>query len=261
MQMTDIAPDGAPEPAPDQPTAVEPPGDLDQGDTWERDENSVTLSLRAATTLVAGALLAWAQYKAPIMQARDWGRWAELSVVANFVLPLGIVWMFFGQGLSYLDWLGDQKFNAWSYGWNFRTLRRQCLIAVVLFLAMLGPLWWFARQPSTHSYYATYFPQVQGAGPWLGFLGLLILYMFCWEWFFRGFLLFGMAQGFGFVVAIVLQAAIFGMAHAGKPGLEFWSSFAGGIVIGAVAWHEKSFVPAFLTHTLIQIALAVMLAT
>ncbi len=89
-------------------------------------------------------------------------------------------------------------------------------------------------------------------------LSTLILYMFCWEWFFRGFALFGMAQGLGFIAAIALQAVIFGFAHMGKPPVEMWSAFVGGLVLGSLAWREKSFFPAFLIHALIHVSWAIL---
>jgi membrane protease YdiL (CAAX protease family) len=230
-----------------------------QDDTWERDENATTLMLRSLAALLAGGMLLWAQFRAPVPPFTGWASRVEIGVIANLVLPLGIVWMFFGQGLSHLDWISDQKYNAWSYGWNLKPWRRHLLLSLAMFAVMLGPTLWFARQPTTKAYYIGYFPEVAGALPWLWLIASLVLYMLCWEWFFRGFLLFGMAQGFSFVVAIVIQALLFGLAHGGKPGPEFWSSFAGGLVLGGICWHEKSFVPGFLTHALIQIAFVISL--
>src|SRR5436309_3075290 len=75
--------------------------------TWEDDETGATLFLRATFTLLAGAFLLWAQCRAPATWATlygvsrigdHWNRWVAPSIVANFLLPLGIIWMFFGQG-------------------------------------------------------------------------------------------------------------------------------------------------------------------
>lgn len=232
---------------------------VEQGDTWERDENACTLLLRSFATLVAGGMLLWAQFQAHTPTFAGWEVRVQIALIANLLLPLGIVWMFFGQGLTRVEWLSDQKYNAWNYGWKIQSFRRHLLLSLAMFAVMLGPTFWFARQPATRLYYSGYFPEVSGLLPWLWLFGTIILYMLCWEWFFRGFMLFGMAQGFGFLAAIVIQALMFGLGHAGKPGLEFWSSFAGGLFLGGVCWHEKSFVPAFLTHSMIQIALVIFL--
>ena len=252
-----IAPPAPPSPA--SPAAAPEELAFDHAaHSWEQDESPTTLALRALCTLLVGGFLVWAQHRAPIYPGLEWNRWIWLSVVANFLLPLGMVWMFFGQGLTHLDWLPHQKYNAWNYGWDFRLWRRHLKIALLLFALMLPVLWFASRNPDTRAYYQSYFPPQNGAWALPLLLLSLVIYMFCWEWFHRGFLLFGVAQGFGPIVAIVLQAAVFGAAHYGKPGLEFPSAFAGGLILGTLCWREKSFVPAFLTHAFIHIAWAIL---
>lgn len=227
--------------------------------SWEDDESRSTLFLRSLIALLAGAYLLWAQYKAGIDTSENWSRWIWLAVICNFLLPLGIVWMFFGQGLTRPTWLRDQKHNAWNYGFDFKNWRRHLSIAGVLVLAMLPFLWYFSRDAQVQSYYREYFPAVTSTPALLSLLLSLVVYMFVWEWFFRGFLLFGMAQGFGFVAAILLQAVLFGAAHWGKPPLEMYSSFAGGAILGFFCWRERSFAPAFYTHALIHLIWAALI--
>jgi len=227
--------------------------------TWEDDETPATLFLRALFALLAGSLLVWAQVHAPINPGLEWNRWVWLSVVANFLLPLGIVWMFFGQGLLHQEWMRDQRVNAWSYGWNFRAWRRHLKWSLAMFAPMLIVMLVFglgttAGVEARVFYRSVYLPPVPDVRTFLWLAGSLVLYLFCWEWFFRGFLLFGMAQGFGPVMAAILQAIIFGLAHYGKPPAEMYSAFAGGLILGAVAWRERSFAPAFYTHALVHVA-------
>jgi membrane protease YdiL (CAAX protease family) len=236
---------------PDEPGAIEP--------GWEEDENQTTLGLRAVFTLLAAVYLLWAQYRAGIDTHEDWPRWIWLAVICNFLIPLGIVWMFFGQGITRLDWLKDQKHNAWNYGFNFRDWRRHLRIAGALFALLLPFLIYFSRQESLRGYYLNYFP-ISSGFPALLLLALsLLVYMFCWEWFFRGFLLFGVSQGLGPYLAIVLQAALFCAGHYAKPPLEMYSSFAGGLVLGWICWREKSFAPAFYAHAMIHVAWAILI--
>jgi membrane protease YdiL (CAAX protease family) len=72
-------------------------------------------------------------------------------------------------------------------------------------------------------------------------------YFFFWEWFFRGFLLFGLRRGFGWH-ALWLQAIPFGLMHWGKPPLEMASAFPGGLLLGLLAWRAESFLPCFALH-------------
>lgn len=73
------------------------------------------------------------------------------------------------------------------------------------------------------------------------------MYLFCWEFFFRGYLLMGLARSVGWF-AVIVQAAAFGLLHAGKPGVEFLASFPAGLILGALALNAKSFVPGFVLH-------------
>ncbi len=226
--------------------------------SWEDDETRASLFLRAAIVLVAAAFLLWTQRTVPFKAGEEWTRWIWATIICNLILPLGLIWLLFGQGLSHLDWLKNQKHNAWNFGWNLglkgRDWKKHLQIAGVIFLVMLPLLWWQSRVPEVRAYYQDFYPQVGSTPALLALIATSVLYMLCWEWFFRGFLLFGMAQGFGFFVAIALQAALFGAAHWGKPPLELYSSFAGGLVLGVLCWREKSFAPAFYAHALIHVA-------
>lgn len=82
------------------------------------------------------------------------------------------------------------------------------------------------------------------------------MYLFCWEFFFRGYLLFGLQKSLGSVAAVILQAIAFGLLHWGKP--EMIPSFAGGIVLGMLALNAKSFLPAFVLHWAASISLDVL---
>jgi len=78
--------------------------------------------------------------------------------------------------------------------------------------------------------------------PWNTFLDL-----FGWEFFFRGWLLFGYARRFG-PEAIWLQAVPFALAHIGKPEVETLSTIFGGFAFGWVAWRTRSFLYPLLIH-------------
>jgi membrane protease YdiL (CAAX protease family) len=73
------------------------------------------------------------------------------------------------------------------------------------------------------------------------------MYLFCWEFFFRGYLLFGLARSISWP-AVFVQAVAFGLLHIGKPTIEVASSFAAGIILGVLALRAKSFLPCFVLH-------------
>ncbi len=73
------------------------------------------------------------------------------------------------------------------------------------------------------------------------------MYLFWWEFFFRGFLLFGLSRSIGWS-AILVQAVAFGLLHHGKPPLEVAASFGAAVILGIIALNAKSFVPCFALH-------------
>ncbi len=114
------------------------------------------------------------------------------------------------------------------------------LILTVGGIIMIAPvLWLVSRGGNTMQVY--YEPYVGGL-PWNTFLDL-----FGWEFFFRGWILFGLARKFG-PEAIWLQAVPFALAHIGKPEIETISTIFGGFAFGWVAWRTKSFLYPFLIH-------------
>ena len=235
-----------------------------EGPTWEDDETSAGFFLRAVAALLCGGYLAWAQCHSAIDPHYEWPRWIKLSVAAKFVLPLGIIWLFFGQGIVHLDWLKEQRSNAWNYGWSFGNWRRHGKWALTFAGAMLLVMVVFRfftpdGKAAALWYKTSYFSPINSAADMAMLLTTLAVYMFCWEFFFRGFLLFGMTQGFGSVLAVIAQAVLFGMTHlGGKPIAEAVGAFGGGLILGALCWKEKSFAPAFYTHALIHLLWAIL---
>ena len=91
-------------------------------------------------------------------------------------------------------------------------------------------------------------------------------YMFCWEFFFRGFLLFGLQKSrLGAVGAVIVQALLFALLHwsyvpnASKPFAEVLSALPGGIILGILALRTRSFVYGFLAHWAISLTLDLIL--
>lgn len=83
------------------------------------------------------------------------------------------------------------------------------------------------------------------------------VYMFCWEFFFRGFLLFGLARAIGPVAAILVQAFPFFLLHDQKPEAELVSSWFGGILMGWLCWRARCMWPSFLLHWPLYVAMEV----
>lgn len=74
------------------------------------------------------------------------------------------------------------------------------------------------------------------------------LYYLGWEFFFRGFMLFGLEGAFGKTYSILIQTIPSCLLHIGKPEAEIFSSIIAGLIFGWVAFRCRSIWPIFVGH-------------
>ncbi|MCK5785231.1 MAG: CPBP family intramembrane metalloprotease [Candidatus Sabulitectum sp.] len=80
------------------------------------------------------------------------------------------------------------------------------------------------------------------------FLGLFFLYYLPWEFFFRGFLLFGLKDRYGATAAILIQTISSCLVHIGKPAPEIIGAIPFGIAFGIIALRTKNIWIVVLLH-------------
>lgn len=134
-----------------------------------------------------------------------------------------------------------------DFGFRFGDYKTGIILSVIFFLVMIPILWFISAEQSFISKY----PHLQSTrNDWLMFFvyesGMLI-YMFSWEFIWRGFMLFGLEKKFGYY-AVLIQMIPFVILHNGKPELETFSAILGGIVLGILALRTRSFFYGFITH-------------
>lgn len=139
-------------------------------------------------------------------------------------------------------------------------VRGGLLAALVLFVCFLPVIFATAPTPPFQNYYVNALlraPQGSGALDYAGRLdvprfvfhqGVFGFYMFAWEWYFRGFLLYGLRRIMPTTFAVLIQAAAFALLHYHKPLIEVVSSFFGAVVMAGLALRFRSFLPCFLLH-------------
>jgi membrane protease YdiL (CAAX protease family) len=131
--------------------------------------------------------------------------------------------------------------KPWDYGirighWKLGIiLTAGCLAVMVLVLYGVG------KMPEFRSYYHRH------AIDWPQLLLSHALYMFAWEFLFRGYMLFGLEKSIG-KNAILVQTIPFVLLHLGKPFLETLACIPGGFIFGYVAYRTRSFLPCFIIH-------------
>ncbi len=134
-----------------------------------------------------------------------------------------------------------------GFGWT-RPTPASARSALLMYALMLPVLYGASRAAVFQQYYPIQ-PQASESLRYLVYFEVTYgLYMLAWEFFFRGFLTFGLARRLGPVAAIVLQAIAFGIMHVGKPMPEVIGSFAAGLILGWLAWRGRSFVHCFVLH-------------
>lgn len=182
-----------------------------------------------------GPALAWAYVpdaeRALRSDARPlaWGAIAGVVLVMAGMARGGVPWRDWGLGLGDFAW------------WR----RPVGLLLAGIFVGIPLTVWLFPQ-------FAEFYPRYRPARTDLTQLVLYELamgvYMFCWEFYFRGYLLFGMARTVGPTASILIQAFPFFLLHQNKPEPEMVSSWFGGILMGWLCWRSKSTWPSFLLH-------------
>ena len=128
-----------------------------------------------------------------------------------------------------------------NYGIRIGHWKSALILTTVCLAAMLAILYGASKIPQFSSYYHT---QVID---WPDLLLDAALYMFAWEFFFRGYMLFGLEKSIG-KSAILVQAIPFVLLHLHKPLFETLACIPMGFVFGYIAYRTRSFLPCFIIH-------------
>jgi membrane protease YdiL (CAAX protease family) len=111
--------------------------------------------------------------------------------------------------------------------------------------ALMTPLvLWFAAQPDARLYYAP---------SWSNLPDVIItnaVDLTSAEFLFRGFLMFALVRAIG-PIGVLLATVPFVLSHLTKPELELFSTLAGGMAYGWLAWRTGSIVWGAIAHTYI----------
>ncbi len=138
-------------------------------------------------------------------------------------------------------------FKPTDLGLSFRRCGREFLLVVVLLLLMTPIVWWAS---TTEGFMANY-PKLKIIRSDIGlFIIYELIYLvkwISWEFFFRGFMLFGLAKRLG-PIAIAAAMMPFVIAHLGKPELEVFGAIIAGLVLGKLSYSGKSIYPTVLLH-------------
>lgn len=120
---------------------------------------------------------------------------------------------------------------------------------VVIFLIIAVPVLYFTSDMSSvQGYYRTH-----RGFDFLTYALQMGVYMLGWEFLFRGFMLFGLKDKFK-EGSIIVQMIPFVLLHIGKPEIETISTIFTGLLWGYIAYHGKSFWPAYIMHVVVNLS-------
>jgi membrane protease YdiL (CAAX protease family) len=163
------------------------------------------------------------------------------------VLPALIMKGFFKEPLSRLGLCrGD-----WRVG-----LRLLAVLGPLIGLVLILPA---SRMPAFQAEYPLYREAAFSPPLFVAYELLYGLYYLGWEFFFRGYMLFGLAKRFGAINSILIQTIPSTLMHIGKPDGEVFAAMAAGLVFGAIALRTRSVVYVFLLHWFIGILLDILI--
>jgi CAAX protease family protein len=184
------------------------------------------------------------------------GGLSALAKVANppwWANALGLLGVWTGFAAAIVFAYREGQLRPWPDQWRPRTSDALYVVLGVGCQYVIDAAYYpfhfkSLNQPVNHLFAASH-----GAGFVLVGLMTVFLAPLFEEWLFRGVLFRALAEGThgvtrrsAVVIAVVVSAALFGLAH-GEP-LEFAGLFALGIVLAIVAYRTKRLVPSYLTH-------------
>jgi membrane protease YdiL (CAAX protease family) len=177
----------------------------------------------------------------PNVYLYEFGYWYAGDFITLFIIPALIIKLVFKEKVrDYGVRIGD--FNAG-------------IKISLLFLIVMIPLIWLATAQPVFS--LTYPLLDRARDSWKIFilyeLGLLF-YLFAWEFIWRGFMLFGLREKFGYY-AVIIQMIPFLILHNGKPPLETFGAILGGIALGILAYRTQSIYYCIVTHAGIMLSI------
>jgi membrane protease YdiL (CAAX protease family) len=160
------------------------------------------------------------------------------------LLPVVVVLLIFKEPLK-------------DYGLKLGDWRKGLPLTIFLIIAIVAIMLYPSSQTLE---FRDVYPFDKGAGDsvfaFLHFELLRGLFFYtAWEFFFRGFMLFGLRKFVGDWIAICIQTIPSCLWHIGLPTGEIFASIAAGILFGIIAVRTSSILWVFILHYLIGVFL------
>ena len=134
-----------------------------------------------------------------------------------------------------------------NYGLQFGDYKIGLTLSAICLLVMLPAIWFFSATPDFVAKYPHLLSTRNNWGDFFIYESGMLLYMISWEFIWRGFMLFGLKEKFGYY-SVLIQMIPFVILHNGKPAPETFGAIAGGIALGVLAFRTNSILYCVITH-------------
>lgn len=160
--------------------------------------------------------------------------WFIGDFLSYFVFPLLIIKFLFKEKIK-------------DYGVSLGDYKTGTRVTIIFLIIMLPLIWIVSSFPEFNKTYPHLSSAKNSWSIFLIFEAGMFLYMFSWEFIWRGFMLFGLKEKFGYY-AVLIQMLPFLILHNGKPAPETFGAIIAGIALGILALRTNSILYCVLTH-------------
>ena len=165
--------------------------------------------------------------------------WFGADIILLFIIPALIILFYFREKIQ-------------NYGLVSGSVKTGLKLSLPVILLMALLIWFVsASEEFTQSY-----PSLKTAADFsLQFLIYeiaLLIYLIAWEFIWRGYMLFGLEEKFGYY-AVFIQMIPFVIMHAGKPFIEMLGAIPGGIFLGVLALRTRSIFYGVIIHFFVML--------
>lgn len=141
-----------------------------------------------------------------------------------------------------------------DFGWGLGNVKLGLKFLLLIPLVIVPAIYFATQMPDVRSEYPLAKSLLQDQTHlWFYELAYVLFYYVAWEFFFRGFLLYGLKDKFGAVSAILIQTISSCLVHIDKPEGEIIGAIIVGLIFGYIALRTRSIWYVFLLHASIGV--------
>jgi len=149
------------------------------------------------------------------------------------------------------------KGNLHDFGIALGDYNAGIKLSLLFLLIMLPIIWFVSSEPSFGAIYPILGEARTSWSIFFIYESGLFIYLIAWEFIWRGFMLFGLKEKFGYY-AVLIQMLPFLILHNGKPPIETFGVIFGGIALGILAYRTKSIYYCIITHAGIMFSIDII---